>query len=91
MKKFIIGAALTGMLLPLSACESWERTKKSVSSDFKGGLNRTVQVYSQDGELIKEYRGKLDVQVNEYGNKVLFDLNGKRVTINNAIVITEEK
>ncbi len=41
--------------------------------------------------MIQTYEGKIDVQDTEYGNKVLFDLNGKRVVIYNATVITEEK
>lgn len=81
---FSIGILLTG-------CESWDRGIKNVSSDIGGGLNRHVRVYSHTGELIAEYKGKIDIQENEYGNKILFDLNGKRVVINNAIVITEEK
>jgi len=74
----------------LVGCESWDRAKKDVGSSVHG-LNRTVKVYSEDGKLIKTYSGQLDVEVNDYGNKVKFDLNGKRVVINNAIVITEEK
>lgn len=91
MKKKIT-CILGGILLctTLVGCESWNRTKKDFSSNIKG-LNRTVKVYSQDGKLIKEYKGKLDVEVNQYGNKVKFDLDGKRVIINNAIVISEEE
>ncbi|MDT2193122.1 hypothetical protein [Paenibacillus larvae] len=54
-------------------------------------MERTVKVYGNNGDLIKEYEGKLDIKDTELGNKVLFDLNGKRITIYNATVITEEK
>lgn len=50
-----------------------------------------MSVYSQDGKLIRTYTGKLDIRQNKYGNEVLFDLNGKRIVINNAVVVTEEK
>ena len=81
---FSIGILLTG-------CASWNRGMKGVVSDLGGGLDRNVKVYSHTGKLLAEYNGKIDIQENEYGNKILFDLNGKRVMINNAIVITEEK
>lgn len=69
--------------------ESCSRNFKSCSSDLDGGLERTVKVYSQTGELIAEYEGKFDIEESE--NKVLFDLDGKRIIIYNALVITEEK
>lgn len=67
------------------------RTLKSWTSNTTGGLERTVDVYDQSGRLIKTYQGRLDVEANEYGNKVLFDLNGKRTVIYNATVIVQEK
>lgn len=90
MKKVLLVLVLLVGMVFMAGCESLQRMGKSWDSEF-GGLERTVEVYSQDGQLIKTYEGKLDVQVNEYGNKVLFDLNGKRVIINNAVVVTEEK
>ncbi|GIO33110.1 hypothetical protein J2TS6_42510 [Paenibacillus albilobatus] len=54
------------------------------------GLKRTAVVYDQSGNKIKEYKGTFDVEVNEYGNKVKFDLDGKRILIYNATVIVEE-
>lgn len=67
------------------------RTVKSWSSNTSGGLVRTVDVYDLSGNLLKEYTGKIDVQDTEYGNKVLFDLDGKRTIIYNATVIVQEK
>jgi predicted small secreted protein len=91
MKKIVLFYLVAALVMTsLTGCESLKRTGKDISSEF-GGLNRTVEVYSQDGKLIKTYDGNLDIKTNEYGNKVLFDLNGKRVIINNAIVVTEEK
>lgn len=70
---------------------SGQRTLKTLGSDTSGGIERTVEVYDQQGHLIKEYEGKLDVETNEYGNKVLFDLDGKRTIIYNATVIVQER
>ena len=68
-----------------------QRMIKSWTSNTTGGLERIVEVYDQSGKLIRTYEGKLDVQENEFGNKVLFDLNGKRTIIYNATVIVQEK
>ena len=56
-----------------------------------GGLNRIVKVYSSNGEKLAEYAGKIDIQENEYGNKVLFHLDGKSIILYNAVVIIEEQ
>jgi hypothetical protein len=63
---------------------------KSIGFDMGGGLNRTVTVYSYDGKQIAQYSGKFDIETNDYGTKVLFDKNGKRTIIYNAVVITQE-
>lgn len=69
--------------------ESYSRFSKSVQSDFDGGLDRVVTLYDYNGNPIKEWNGKIDVQEND--TKVFFDLEGKRVVIYNGIVVTEEK
>lgn len=79
------------MLIMTTGCgESWERTVKDLDSEYTGGLNRTITVYDQNGQAIKQYKGKVDIRDSEYGNKVLFDLDGKRVVIYNAVVVAEE-
>lgn len=72
----------------MSSCSSIDRGMKSLSSDFGGGLNRTVTVYDYNGNVIKSYSGKFDVSESE--NEVYFDINGKRVIIHGGIVINEE-
>lgn len=72
----------------LTGCSGLSRDLKTIGSDLTGGLNRTVTVYDNHGNVIKEYSGKIDVETNE--NKVLFDLNGKRTIIYNATVIVQE-
>lgn len=92
MKKKMIFLFISILVLSIIfvGCQSWRRGLKDIGSSI-GGLNRTVKVYSHDGDLINEYEGRIDIEVNDYGNKVKFDLNGKRIIINNAIVIVEEK
>lgn len=80
---------LITILLGLTGCSSWDRTVKNLNSDLSGGLDRTVNVYTYNGEKIATYEGKIDLQMNE--SKVLFDLEGKRYVYYNAIVEVIEK
>lgn len=50
----------------------------------------TATVYDQNGKVIKTYKGMLDVEVNDSGNKVKIYIDGKCVVITNAIVIVED-
>ncbi len=91
MKKYFFGGLLVlaigagGMfMLP----ESWKRSLKDKKSAWIG-IERTVFVYSHNGDKIREYKGKIDVTTQN--NRILFDLKGKRVIIHNAITIIEEK
>lgn len=90
MRKKIISIAciVIGAAFILTGCASWRREVKSFSSNLGGGIDRTVTVYANTGEKIAEYSGKIDIESNE--NKVLFDLDGKRTIIYNAIVIAQE-
>lgn len=56
---------------------------------MSGGMQRTVEVYTNTGELMTTYEGKIDIQYED--NRTLFDLDGKRYTINGGIVIVEEQ
>lgn len=87
----IILAIIIGCIIWFFNTASGQRTIKNFQSNNLGGLERSVKVYGNNGDLITEYEGKIDIKDTEYGNKVLFDLNGKRITIYNATVITEEK
>lgn len=89
-KKIIVGMLAIGIIFFLCGCgASWKRVQKNWDSNIDGGLNREITVYDYNGNIIKKYQGKCDIQTNE--NKVLFDLDGKRIIIYNAIVIAEEK
>ena len=98
-KKILASSVVAAMLLLLvaipilllSSCTAeTDREVKTFKSNVSGGLDRTVTVYDNNGKPIKEYTGKIDVETNQYGNKVLFDLNDKRIIIYNATVIVEE-
>lgn len=88
MKKTILTLLVAMMALMFSGCAGCDCVAKSIGSDVSGGLHRTVTVYSNTGEKIKEWNGKFDVSEND--NEVYFDLNDKRVIIHGGIVIDEE-
>lgn len=89
IRKCLLPAILAAVCLMASGCASWNRSVKSVKSDFGGGIDRTVTVYDYNGNKIKSWSGKFDVT--EDDQEVYFDdENGKRVIIHGGIVINEE-
>lgn len=82
---------LVGLTLYLTQTASGARDVKSALSDVSGGLDRTVKVYDYDGDLLEEYKGRIDIRSTDVAGRVLFDLNGKRITIDGGIIITEEE
>lgn len=95
VKKLVIVSALLALSL-ITGCESWARTMKDWDSN-SGGLNRVMKVYDNQGHTLATYEGKFDIAPNTdnnggtTGTKILFDLDGKRHIIYNAIVIVDEK
>lgn len=90
-KKAIALIATTAIVATtVTGCASMERFTKSVVSDTTGGLDRHVIAYTHTGEVLGEWEGKIDIQENSNGTKVLFGLNGKRIVLYNATVIVEE-
>ena len=90
MKKKVIAALLT-MALTVSALTgctaSGQRAITDIKSNFNGGLDRVIRVYTADGQIIAEYEGKIDIGANE-GGYVKFDFNGKRYIYYNCFVET---
>jgi alanyl-tRNA synthetase len=49
--------------LGITGCgASWNRAIKSWNSEVEGGLNRTLVVYDYNGDKLKEYSGKIDIE-----------------------------
>ena len=88
--KRIIAGTLTFVLLvgSLCGCAGFQRSMKTIGSDITGGLDRTVTVYSYDGEKLGEWSGKFDVSSSD--QETFFDINGKRVILQGGIIINEE-
>lgn len=92
MKKKLVLLVMTVVTaLTLTSCASWERGMKDFKSEVSGGLNRTVNVYSMTGELIKSVEGKIDIEESDSNNKVKFELDGKRYIYYNCMIEVIEK
>ena len=64
---------------------SGQRALTDQKSELANGLNRTVTVYTADGNVIAQYKGIIDSEGND-GGYVLFDFEGKRYTYYNCFV-----
>ena len=87
-------AVVTFIAIAIVACAtnsaSFKRGLKDIKSDYTGGLERVVTVYTADGEVLKTYEGKIDLETTE-GGIVKFDLNGQRIMYYNCYVEVIEK
>lgn len=75
------------IIFSFTACSSWKRATVDIKSDFGGGLNRTINVYTANGDLLATYTGKIDIEETE-GGYVKFDFDGKRYIYYNCFVET---
>lgn len=91
LKKLVLLGLAIITTLTLTSCASFERGMKDFKSEVSGGLKRTVNVYSKNGDLIASYDGKIDIEDSESGNKVKFELDGKRYIYYNCQVEVIEK
>jgi len=68
---FIVGATLAGELWYFNSTESGKRAMKDQKSNFGGGITREVTIYDMEGDVIRQYEGKFDVEMHD--TYVLFD------------------
>lgn len=61
------------------------RSMTDQKAELGNGLNRTVTVYTADGQVIAQYTGHIDIEDND-GGYILFDYDGKRYTYYNCFV-----
>jgi len=84
----LVGIIIAGVIYFTRS--STQRALKDIESEYTGGLNRTVNVYSYDGKKIASYDGRVDIAENNNG-VVKFQLKGKRYIYYNALVEVIEK
>ena len=83
----LIAALLLGMLWLFNNTASGQRTLIDQKSNMSGGLERTVNVYTANGDIIATYTGLIDIDTND-GGYVKFDFEGKRYIYYNCFVET---
>lgn len=62
-----------------------QRALVDQKSNFNNGLERTITVYTADGEVIAQYSGLIDIATSE-GGYIKFDFEGKRYIYYNCFV-----
>ena len=89
VKKYIplicLCIAIILIIILFSKTASCQRHVTDIKSNFTGGLERTVNVYTANGDLIATYSGKIDLDIND-GGYVKFDFKGKRYIYYNCFV-----
>lgn len=76
---------LIGMLWYFNSTASGQRSLVDQRSNLNQGLERTITVYTADGEVLAEYEGLIDIEQSE-GGYIKFDFEGKRYIYYNCFV-----
>lgn len=73
--------------------ESGRRALKDQQSNLSGGIERTLSVYDVNGQLIKEYSGKFDIETDRESYILFDDEDGNRHMIyyTTGTIIVDEK
>ena len=81
----VLGVSMLGLN---AGCEKVANSAKNIQSDWVG-LDRKVEIYScMTGKLIKEYRGDVRMNPEDYHDTSLL-VDGKKVHTNLCYVISE--
>jgi hypothetical protein len=83
----VIFAMLFGSLWYFGNTASGQRALIDQKSELNNGIERTVTVYTADGNIIAQYTGNIDIANND-GGYVKFDFEGKRYIYYNCFVET---
>lgn len=85
----LIGLCIVGIFGGLrwyyTSTASGIRAITDQKAELQNGLERTVNIYTANGDLIATYTGKIDLEDND-GGYVLFEYEGKRYTYYNCFV-----
>ena len=83
----LVFALLFGMFWYFDNTASGQRALLDQKSNFNNGIERTLTVYTANGEVIAQYTGKIDIDTND-GGYVKFDFDGKRYIYYNCFIET---
>ena len=88
VKKILAATLIIGALsIGTTGCSSCSRMYVDLKSAITNGLDRPINVYTANGDLIATYSGKIDIDTND-GGYVKFDFEGKRYVYYNCFVET---
>ena len=87
MKRIICIALIMMFTMTATGCSSCSRAIIDLKSDIGNGMEREINVYTANGDLLAHYEGKIDIETND-GGYVKFDLDGKRYIYYNCFVET---
>lgn len=62
-----------------------QRALTSQRSNLSNGIDRVINIYTADGNIIAKYEGKIDIEAND-GCYIIFDFEGKRYMYYNCFV-----
>jgi hypothetical protein len=83
----VILGILFGMLWYFGNTASGQRAFVDQKSELNNGIERTVTVYTADGNIIAQFAGNIDIADSD-GGYVKFDFEGKRYIYYNCFVET---
>lgn len=81
----VIVGVFFGIRWYYTATASGQRALVDQRAELNGGLERTITIYTADGNQIAQYTGEIDIEDNQ-GGYLLFDFEGKRYTYYNCFV-----
>lgn len=94
-KKGITAGIITGIIISAAIAggtywyyqntASGKRALIDEQSELNNGLERTITVYTADGKIIAQYKGKIDIEGNN-GGHVIFDYEGRRYIYYNCFI-----
>lgn len=81
----LIAGLYFGMTWYFNNTASGSRALIDEQSNLSNGMERTITVYTADGNVIAQYSGRIDLAANS-GGYVKFDFEGKRYIYYNCFV-----
>ena len=81
----VIAAIVGGFLWYYNNTAAGQRAMVDQKSNLGNGLERTVTIYTANGDVIATYTGMIDIDTND-GGYVKFDFEGKRYIYYNCFV-----
>lgn len=83
----LIAGVFFGMRWYFKNTASGQRSLIDQKSNLSNGMDRIVNVYTANGDLIATYEGQIDIDTND-GGYVKFDFEGKRYIYYNCFIET---